>query len=137
MDDTKPELSKPSVGDELLLFIPKDRANAERVMTVTVTAMARFRITLKGPEGEPLPWYMEEFDVRTGQPWDKTRGYSGAELHTPETLAYKRRATAAADYLYETQIHPSSLRGTLGIAAQKDRLGFVNALRRFEGLDEI
>lgn len=136
MDNTKPELPRPSMGDELLLVLPKDRANEERTLTVTVVAMARFKVTLAGPDGERLPWYLEEMDIRTGESWDKGRGM-GARLHTPETLAYKRRETAVNNYLYETRIHVHSLGSTLGKAALNDKIGFVNALRRFEGLEEF
>jgi hypothetical protein len=44
---------------------------------------------------------------------------------------------AADKYLRKSCIHLWDIGGTLKSAINADRIGFVNALRRFEGLEEI
>lgn len=136
MADNDLKFPKPRVGDELILFTPRTRNRPEETATVRVKAVARFRVTLEGPEGEKLPWYLEEFDLRTGRAWS-TRDWTHAQLHTADTLARQQKMSVADDYLREHQIWLPNLRGALGTAARQDPVGFVNALRRFEGLDEI
>jgi hypothetical protein len=143
MDKTKPEFPRPTVGDELILVTPGNRHREQRTENVRVRKMARFRITLEGPDGEDMPWHSSDFDIRTRAPWTDTppsqrtsRSGEGV-LHTAETWAWTQRESAASAYLSESGVHTFELRGTLSKAAQADQVGFANALRRFEGLDEI
>jgi hypothetical protein len=108
--------------------------------------MARFRITLESPDEKDSPWHSPDFDfdLRTRAPWtdvppaQRTSARSGeVTLHTAETWAWAQRESAANTYLSKSGVHTFQLRGTLSKAAHADPVGFVNALRRFEGLDEI
>lgn len=138
----EPEFPKPSPGDTFVVVRRKDRYREEEIIPVRVRAMARFRITLEGPEGEDLPWMYQEFDIRTRAVWGSHRdnrptSHGGYKLHTEETLAWDDRKRAADRYLSEQRLHLWDLRGSLGKAIKEDPIGFVNALRRFEGLEEI
>lgn len=91
-----PEFPRPQAGDEFVVFHRKTRYREEQVIPVRVKAMARFRITLEGPEGEDLPWMYQEFDVRTQRVWgaykdDRPTSHGGYELHTAETLKWADR----------------------------------------------
>lgn len=139
MGSTKePEFPRPSVGDELILVTYGRNAGQARVR---VTKMARFRLEVEGVE-EPLVWYQKEWDIRTRGAWDtryesRSYGHRSPRLHTPETLAWETRLTAAEEYLRERGTPVFGLRGPLFKAAGADVVGFANALRRFEGLEEI
>lgn len=144
MTDTRePEFPKPSPGDMLVIRRRATRNREEEIIPVRVKAMARFRITLEGPEGEKLPWMYEEFDIRTRSVWNTsrddrpTRSGGGYTLHTAETLKWDDRKFAADAYLSEQRLTLWDLRGSLRKAIEADPVGFVNTLRRFEGLEEI
>lgn len=137
-----PELPKPSPGDMLVVRQKAARYREESIIPVRVKAVARFRITLEGPEGEKLPWMYEEFDIRTRAVWgshrdDRPTSHGGFRLHTAETLKWEDRRDAAEAYLRENRLHLWDLKSTLRKAVEADFLGFVNTLRRFEGLEEI
>lgn len=141
---TGPKLPRPSVGDRLVVRRRAVRARKqdEEIIPVRVKAVARYRVTLEGPEGEKLPWMYEEFDLRSGAPWTSSRSdrptrSSGYRLHNSETLEWEDRRDRAEAYLTESDLRLWSLRGPLRKAAEADFIGFVNALRRFEGLEEI
>jgi hypothetical protein len=142
MADTRPEFPRPKAGDELIVVEYATRYRGRTETPVRVKAVARFRITLEGIDGEKLPWSIEEFDLRTQGVWstsrsDRMMNRRGPRLHTAETLAYENRAKAAEEYMLVNCLRTYEMRGTLGKAAEADRVGFVNALRRFEGLEEI
>lgn len=137
-----PELPKPSPGDMLVVRQKAARYREESIFPVRVKAVARFRITLEGPEGEKLPWMYEEFDIRTRAVWgsrrdDRPTVHGGYRLHTAETLKWEDRRDAAEAYLSENRLHLWDLKSTLRKAVEADFIGFVNTLRRFEGLEEI
>lgn len=132
---SKPEFPKPSVGDPLIVVRPKTRNNPRTITPVRVRAMARFKVTLETPDGEDLPWYVQEYDIRTQSSWDRDR--SSGKLHTAETWAWQRRENDADAYLSEARLYVHGVKGDLGKAITADKVGFVNALRRFEGLEEI
>lgn len=139
---SKPEFPRPSVGDELIVVRRGSRNHPREIISVRVKAVARFRITLEGPDGECLPWMYAEIDIRSRYPWTKTRSDrigAGPEyrLHTPETLAYDDRVHVADEYLREHSFQTYQFRGTLRKAYDEDPLGFVNLLRRFAGEEEI
>ncbi len=131
----KPEFPKPSPGDELIIVTPRTRLTEQKITPVRVRAMARFKVTLEGPDGENLAWYQREYDIRTQSAWD--RDHSSGRLHTAETWEWERRENAADAYLSETRLHTWGVKGTLGKAIAADKVGFANAVRRFEGLEEI
>jgi hypothetical protein len=138
----EPEFPRPSVGDTFIVRRRADRFRDEEIIPVRVKAMARFRVTLEGPEGEKLPWRYEEFDIRTQAVWgsdrdDRPTQHGGYKLHTAETLQWEDRKRAADRYLSECWAHTFEIRGSLKAAIKRDPIGFVNALRRFEGLEEI
>lgn len=119
-----------------------NRYREEQIIPVRVKAMARFRVTLEGPEGEKLPWMYEEFDIRTRSVWstsqdDRPTRHHGCTLHTAETLKWDDRKRAADAYLSERRVHLFELQGSLRKVIAADPIGFVNTLRRFEGLEEI
>lgn len=87
---SKPEFPRPSVGDELIVFEQATRYREEKVIPVRVRKMARFRVELEGLDGEELPWYAQEFDIRNQLMWDVSPR-DGRTLHTAETLAYWRK----------------------------------------------
>lgn len=141
-DTREPEFPKPSPGDMLVIRRRAVRNREEEIIPVRVKAMARFRVTLEGPDGEKLPWMYEEFDVRTRSVWassrdDRPTRHGGYTLHTAETLKWDDRKHAADAYLSEQRLTLWDLRGSLRKAIEADPIGFVNALRRFEGLEEI
>lgn len=136
MADNDLKFPKPRVGDELILFTPRARNRPEETATVRVKAVARFRVTLEGPEGEKLPWYLEEFDLRTGRAWS-SRDWSQGQLHTADTLAQQQKMSAVDRYLGANDFAPYRLSSSLRRAYEADPVGFANVLRRFEGLDEI
>lgn len=138
----EPEFPRPSPGDEFVVVQRASKYREEMIPPVRVRAMARFRITLEGPDGEELPWMYQEFDIRTRSVWgshrdDRPTSHGGYRLHTAETLKWEDRKRAADEYLREQRVHLFELRGSLGKAIKEDLIGFVNVLRRFEGLDEI
>lgn len=138
----EPEFPRPQPGDEFVVVRRATRYREETVVPVRVRAMARFRITLEGPDGEDLPWMYEEFDIRTRSVWgsnrdDRPTSHGEYRLHTAETLKWEDRKRAADAYLSEQRLHLWELRGSLGKAIKDDLIGFVNTLRRFEGLEEI
>lgn len=141
-DTKEPEFPRPSVGDVFIVRQRATRHREEMIQQVRVKAMARFRVTLEGMDGEKLPWMYEEFDIRTRSVWgsnrdDRPTSHGGYKLHTAETLAWEDRRVAAERYLSENRLHLGDLRGGLKKAIEADPIGFVNALRRFEGLEEI
>lgn len=143
MNTQKPEFPRPSAGDELLIIRKATRYRPLEVKRVRVGHVARFRIMLKGLDGEDLPWGEREWDIRTRAPWNntppakRTGSGSGVRLHTAETWAWQQRADAANAYMYEQHIFLSGMSGSLATAIRADLIGFVNVLRRFEGLEEI
>lgn len=137
-DTLEPEFPQPTEGDELILVTYGRHASQT---PVRVVKMARFRLEVEGVE-EALPWNRKEWDIRTRGAWDsryESRAYRARNprLHTPETLAWESREIAADAYLKEMELHVFHLRGSLCKAARADLIGFANALRRFEGLEEI
>lgn len=141
-DTREPEFPKPSPGDMLVVRRPASRGRDEEIIPVRVKAMARFRVTLEGPEGEKLPWMYQEFDIRTRSVWstsreDRPTRHHGYTLHTAETLKWDDRKRAADAYLSGQRLTLWDLRGSLRKAIEADPVGFVNTLRRFEGLEEI
>lgn len=131
-----PEFPRPSVGDELIVVTPANSAHPETVTPV------RFKVTLENLDGSDRLRYEKEFDLRDRLPWATAteRKYSRASkprLHTPETLAYEKRSKAVWAYLNSSGIHSIDIRGSLKTAANEDPIGFANALRRFEGLEEL
>jgi hypothetical protein len=139
----KPEFLRPSVGDELIIRETKTRYRPETRTRVRVAAVACFRVVLEGADGEKLPWNQEEFDIRTRTPWEHRASnraisrVSSVRLHTEETLAWTLRKEAADRYLNAQHLSLWDLRGSLRKAINADPVGFVNVLRRFEGLEEI
>lgn len=138
----EPEFPRPQPGDEFVVVQRASKYRDEMIAPVRVRAMARFRITLEGPDGEDLPWMYQEFDIRTRSVWgsnrdDRPTSHGGYRLHTAETLKWEDRKRAADAYLSEQRLHLWDLRGSLGKAVKDDPIGFVNALRRFEGREEI
>lgn len=138
----EPEFPRPQPGDEFVVVQRAGKYRDEMIAPVRVRAMARFRITLEGPDGEDLPWMYQEFDIRTRSVWgshrdDRLTSHDGYRLHTAETLKWEDRKRAADAYLSEQRLHLWELRGSLGKAIKDDLIGFVNTLRRFEGLEEI
>jgi hypothetical protein len=120
----------------------KTRYNEEEVIQVRVRAVARFRVNLEDLDGGDLPWTYAEFDLRNGHRWSNSRSDRVSTrpdyvLHTEETLADSRRAGTADAYLRDNGIHLYRLSPGLRKAYNADPVGFVNALRRFEGLEEI
>lgn len=141
---SKPEFTRPSVGDELIILEPEMRRQPRTETPVRVIAVARFRIVLEGADGEPLPWDQREFDVRTQRVWTTSRsdrlssGYRGSpELHTAETLAYRDRMNMVNEFLREHGLRDYELRGSLRKAYEADPVEFVNVLLRFAGEEEI
>jgi hypothetical protein len=124
------------VGDELIIYRSSSKIQTEETIKARVRAMARFRVTLEGLDGEDLPWMYAEFDIRTRQAWDQKRTWP-YKLHTPETLAYEARERQARAYLWKNRLRELEWSSSLRAAYTADPLGFVNTLRRFEGLDEI
>lgn len=133
----EPEFPRPQPGDEFVVVQRAGKYRDEMIAPVRVRAMARFRITPEGPDGEDLPWMYQEFDLRTRSVWGSHTSHGGYRLHTAETLKWEDRKRAADAYLSEQRLHLWELRGSLGKAIEKDPIGFVNTLRRFEGLEEI
>lgn len=137
-----PEMPRPEVGDVLLMVRHKTRYSEQTITKVTVTKVARFKITANDPD-RPAYHRPLEFDIRTGAVWDTTppaKRIGGAHpqtLFTEEQWAHYQRAGAADTYLREQGISVWSIRGSLRDAIKADLVGFVNTLRRFEGLDEI
>lgn len=143
------ELERPAVGDELLMISKrryrdeKGRLRAEPVVNrVQVKSVARYRVVVEPVGGSDKPWDLQEFDLRTGTAWSNIRSdrvgtYSGPYLYTEAGWALKQRENAAEDYLSESGVRPHQIRGSLRKAYAADPLGFANALRRFEGLEEI
>lgn len=135
--NSRPEFPRPSAGDELIVYKQATRNQPETRLPVRVAAVARFRITVESLDGEGLPWYLTEFDVRSQCIWDKRFGREGYELHTADTLAYKLKQRAVDAFLMEHQIQTYHFRGALRKALDADPLAFVNLLLRFAGEDEI
>lgn len=139
----KPDFPRPSVGDELLrvTFRAVYEGGARTFKTEAVRAvvhkMARFKVTVRPVDWDGNEYQLREYDVRTRRAWGGSRYSGGGELHTEETLAYLVRETAADKYLRESGVPTHSLQGTLRKAAREDTVGLANALRRFEGLEEI
>jgi hypothetical protein len=135
---SKPDLGRPRVGDELILYRRKGRSYPALRQTVRAKAVARFRVTLEALEGEDqVPWYLREFDLRSGRSW-QNKDWTGVELHTEDTLAYQMRERAAEAALAEYGLYwRTDLRGALKRAADADLVAFANLLRRFAGEDEI
>lgn len=142
MQTKEPEFPRPEPGDEFVVVQRATKHRKEMIQPVRVKAMARFRITLEGPDGEKLPWMYEEFDIRTRSVWgshrdDRPSSHGGYRLHTAETLKWEDRKHAADAYLSEQRVYLFELKGSLGKAIKEDPVGFVNVLRAFEGLEEI
>ena len=139
----EPEFARPEVGDELVVVRPGGRYQEEKITPVRVTAVARFKITVEGLNGERLSMTSTEFDIRDRKEWATAaeRKYSRqgvAQLFTADLLAWKDRKDTADRYRQESGLPwTSSLKGTLAQAVQEDPIGFINAIRRFEGLEEI
>lgn len=140
---SKPDFPRPSVGDELLLVTSREvyegwnRTFKTEAVRVVVHKMARFKVTVRPVDGDGNEYQLREYDVRTRRAWGGSRYSGGGELHTEETWAYQVRETAADKYLRESGVLARYLQGTLRKAAREDTVGFANALRRFEGLEEI
>lgn len=132
-----PEFTKPSVGDELILYKRALRTQPEQRVPVRVTAVARFRFTVEGIDGEKLPWWQHEWDFRSQKIWDARFGYEAWEVHTAETLAYKLLQRQVDAFYTEHQIQTYHFRGALRKAIDADPLAFANLLLRFAGEDEI
>lgn len=137
-----PEFMKPSVGDALILATPRTRwKDGNRSVTwetvpVVVHKVARFKVTLRPEDWDGESWELTAYDLRTRGPWGEAPYRNGSsELHTEGTWAYAQRLRKADVYLRESGLFTP--RGSLDKAVREDRLGFANALRRFEGLDEI
>lgn len=139
----KPEFPRPSVGDELIIVTPGSRYREQRTENVRVRKMARFRIVLEGPDGDDRPWRSSDFDIWTRAPWtdvppsQRTSRSGEGVLHTADTWAWTQRKSAASTYLSASGVHMFDLRSTLSKAARSDPVGFANALRRFEGLEDL
>lgn len=133
----KPEFPRPSVGDELILHKRAVRNQPEQKVPVRVTAVARFRITLECIDGEKLPWWNQEYDIRTQKIWDKRYSYEAWEVHTPETLEYKLKQGAVHDFLVEHGIRTYRMRGALRKKVDEDLLTFVNLLKEWAGEETI
>lgn len=139
----KPDFPRPSVGDELLLVTSRavyeggGRTFRTETKTVVVHKVARFKVTVRPVDWDGLEYWLQEYDLRTQGAWGDPRSPVESCLHTEETWAYRVRETAADLYLRESGALVHSLRGTLHKAAREDTVGFANALRRFEGLEEI
>lgn len=133
----KPEFPKPSVGDELIIYRGATRLQPEERTPVRVAAVARFRITLEGIDGEKLPWWNQEYDIRTQRIWDKRYSYQPLELHTPETLAYKLKQAAVEAFLSEHGFRTYEMRGALRRKVDADPLAFVNLLKEWIGEEPI
>lgn len=138
---TMPEMTKPVIGDILTMVRHKTRYHEEQITKVTVTKVARYKITVEDPD---RPSYLSplEFDIRTGAVWDTTPtakrvGSHPRTLFTEEQLSYWRRAVAADEYFRSRSISVWSIRGGLCDAIRDNKIGFANILRQFEGLDEI
>jgi hypothetical protein len=140
---TESQLPRPSVGDPMIVVRNKTRHIEEQIIPVRVRAVARFRVVLEDPDGGDLPWTYATFDLRNGYPWSNSRSdrISGLRpdytLYTEETLAWSRRAGAADRYLLDNRIRRYEFGPSLRKAYDADPVGFVNTLRRFEGLEEI
>lgn len=140
---SKPEFPKPSVGDELLLVTARVHYEGggwkfrTEVTPVVVHKMARFKVTVRPVDWDGNLYRLREYDIRTRSGWDASRTSGGGKLHTEETWTYTRRERTADAYLSESGALVFGLRGSLRAAARKDLVGFANALRRFEGLEEI
>jgi hypothetical protein len=138
----KPEFPRPSVGDELIIVTAETRYQPERITPVRVRTVARFKVTLENLDRSDRLCNEKEFDLRDRLPWATAteRKYSRAgkpRLHTTETLAYGKREYAARAYLDGSGVHSMGIRGSLRTAFNADPIGFANALRRFEGLEEL
>jgi len=139
----EPEFTRPEVGDELVVVQPGGRYQEEKITPVRVTAVARFKITVESLNGERLSMISTEFDIRDRKEWATTAGrkYSRqgvAQLFNAELLAWRDRKLTADRYLQESGFYDfRDLKGTLRTAVDADPIGFVNAIRRFEGLEEI
>lgn len=139
----EPEFARPEVGDELVIVHPGGRYQEEKITPVRVVSVGRFKITVEGLSGSALPMRSTEFDIRDRKSWATAaeRKYSRQDveqLFTAELLAWRDRRSAANRYLRESGLPwVTSLKGTLRAAVEADPIGFVNTLRRFEGLEEI
>lgn len=133
---SRPEFPKPSVGDELIVYRPAGRYTSEEKVPVRVKAMARFRVTLEGPDGEDLPWHAREFDIRSQLLWDASRR-DNRELHTPETLEYRFAEKRVEGFLQEHGLYVYQFRGALRKKVNEDPRAFVNLLLRWIGEEEI
>lgn len=134
---SKPEFPRPSVGDELIVYRSAKRHRPEERTPVRVKAMARFRVTLEGPDGEQLPWWAQEYDIRTQKIWDDRKRLEGMELHTSETLEYKLKQKAADAFLSEHGLRTYTMQGALGKKVKEDPLAFVNLLKEWIGEETI
>lgn len=139
----KPDFPRPSVGDELLLVTSRavyeggTRTFRTEMVRVVVHKMARFKVTVRPVDWDGNEYRLREYDIRTQSGWGGDRYSGGGELHTEETWTHKLRKDAADKYLQESGVSAWGLRGTLRKGAREDTVGFANALRRFEGLEEI
>jgi hypothetical protein len=135
--ESRPEFTRPSVGDELILFKRAVRTQPEQRIPVRVIGVARFRVVLEGIDGERLPWWGQEYDIRSQKPWDKRWSYEAWELHTPETLAYKLKQKQVEAFMSEHGIRTYTLRGALRKKVDADPLAFVNLLKEWIGEETI
>lgn len=125
------QLERPQVGDELIVYRKGGRNAPPLHQVVRVAAVARYRVTLEAlPGDESLPWYLREFDLRTGMSW-QGKDWTLAELHTEDTLAYRNRRTEADSWLTRHGVWTHELRGDLRAAASADPVAFAEALRAF------
>lgn len=135
-----PEFPRPEPGDELVVVQPGNRYREEKITPVRVISVARFKIMVEGLSGERYP---DGFDIRDRKAWATTaeRKYNRSDvpmLYTAELLVWRDRRNAADRYLRKSGVYRmSDLRGSLKQAVEADPIGFVNVIRRFEGLEEI
>lgn len=133
----KPEFPRPSVGDELIVYRAAGQHMPEETIPVRVSSMARFRITLEGIDGDTLPWWNLEYDVRNQKIWNRRYGYETHELHTPETLEYKLKQRAVNEFLRENELWVYRFRGALRKKVDEDPLAFANLLKEWIGEETI
>jgi hypothetical protein len=137
-----PEFPELKAGDELLMIRPKTRYTEQEITKVTVAKMARYKITVSDPD-RPEYANLVAFDIRDGYSWDtvplakRVGSRGGVRIYTEDRWAYRQREDLADEYLSSRQVSLWQLRGGLSEKIREDRMGFVNALRRFEGLPEL